>query len=187
MRRAVAFCRYRSNWWTQRAEMRDNVPAVLHEGLRAYALANADAETRLGDRWAARWRPLQDEAQDFMQQYPLYGGDGLAPMYGTNDEDEQVEPINADRNNEDREDHDDLDHDNHDIGQRNGGDLQPHGEDFRAHDADAQAHDDDDDNDSNNGDDQIDRRPRIVPRRIVELTIDEDEFADDYDFHNDDF
>ena len=88
MRRAIAFCHARSDWWRERAPAAAAEPAALQEGLRAYALAMADAETQLADLSTGRWRPLQDEAQEFMQQHPLYDDNGMIAMGGGADDDD---------------------------------------------------------------------------------------------------
>ena len=72
MRRAVVFCRNRSQWWHRQAQLQDvnDSPEVI-EGKRAYALAHANAETRLADRWEDRWMPLRAAAEEFMQNNPM--------------------------------------------------------------------------------------------------------------------
>ena len=72
MRRAVVFCRNRSQWWRDQAELQDTIdsPEIV-EGKRAYALANADAEARLADHWEQRWTPLQVAADEFMRNNPM--------------------------------------------------------------------------------------------------------------------
>ncbi|KAI0689949.1 hypothetical protein BC835DRAFT_1228821, partial [Cytidiella melzeri] len=67
MRRAVAFCHSRSQWWMDRAaNLEDDMPADVREGLCAYAFMKADAETQMGIRWANQWEPLQHRALEFM-------------------------------------------------------------------------------------------------------------------------
>ncbi|KAI0682283.1 hypothetical protein BC835DRAFT_1299983, partial [Cytidiella melzeri] len=49
MRRAVAFCHSRSQWWRDRAaNLEDNMPADVCKGFRAYALIDMDSPTETG-------------------------------------------------------------------------------------------------------------------------------------------
>lgn len=237
MRRAVVFCHARSQWWHQQAITVVNGPQELQEGRRAYAFAHADAETQLGNRWAERWRPLRDEAEEFMQRFPLYGDNGLAALYGQEDDDDEGGDGDEDQENG-PDDHRGGDHGLRHNGGDNGRNVydrrnpgQPNnGDDDQGHDNNneqnndegRQNHDEHGRNDgdqqqngdvgrANNGNDgdrtgvergpnrdngNVDQHPPAypptsasasVPRRIIELTVDEDEFADDFDFHIDEF
>ena len=238
MRRAVAFCHARSQWWYQQATTVIDGPQELQEGRRAYAFAHADAETLLGDRWAARWRPLREEAEEFMQRFPLYVDDGLAALYGQGDDDDNGGDDNGDqengpddrrddghglqhnggrehrnngqanenngRNHNDRRRNGDAGPANNDNNQRNNDNDQRNNYDDRRNSDNNRQNDDNHDRQNNNNDRMsiehgLDHdngnthqyphaRPiTSAPRRIVELTVDEDEFADDYDFHMDEF
>ena len=141
MRRSIAFCDWKARWWRDLAEQpRPDTPPEIREGIRAYALAHADAEARLATRWTQKWAPLRAKAREFMQNNPMIVLDGAeVPVAPEEDAD--------------------------------GDEVEGNDEDSR-----------DDNEDAPNLD------PALPAAPIVELELeDEDEYADDYDFHADDF
>ncbi|KAK7021774.1 hypothetical protein VNI00_017285 [Paramarasmius palmivorus] len=63
MRRAVAFCRWKSQWWQQQLERRTGIESCLIEGLHAYSLEHARTETARAELWEEKWAPLQKRVE----------------------------------------------------------------------------------------------------------------------------
>ena len=171
MRRAVVFCEWKSQWWREHAERpRPDLAVEVREGIQAYAFAHANAEARLASRWLEKWRPLLTKADEFMREYPMLVLDeGAAPA--------EAQAPNAGDGEGHGNDGDGLVNNGNGDGAADGegdGDDAADGEDDR-----------------DNGDDAIDPVGGGVPGPpvpIVELELDDvDDWADDYDFHADDF
>jgi hypothetical protein len=63
MRRSLAFCLWRAQWWTARAIHQTNIAAHLAEGQLAYAMEQKDAEEQRAIRWAAKWGDVRERAR----------------------------------------------------------------------------------------------------------------------------
>ena len=65
MRRVLVFLEWKSEWWVERQELREGLLRDLDEGLRAFAMGQADLQRRLAVRFREIWKgSLQDEATD---------------------------------------------------------------------------------------------------------------------------
>lgn len=165
MRRAVAFCHARSQWWRDLAQQDElEGAAEIREGRRAYALAHANAETRLANHWERRWEPLRVAAEEFMRNYLMLGA--------LNDDNaENVDEGNAVDANEDN------------AANANGNNAANANEDNAANA--------DEGNAANANDDAAAHVPdnmNAAPVPIVEIELEEEEdYADDYDFHADEY
>ncbi|KAJ7113743.1 hypothetical protein C8R43DRAFT_1138589 [Mycena crocata] len=62
MRRVIEFCVWKARWWMERQAARPAADAVLAEGLRAYALEQADREIEWSRRWAEKWSAVRARA-----------------------------------------------------------------------------------------------------------------------------
>jgi hypothetical protein len=62
MRRTVAFCVWKSQWWKERLDLRLDVSLALAEGLRAYALEQAEREREWAAQWADKWGAVRSRA-----------------------------------------------------------------------------------------------------------------------------
>ena len=69
MRRSLAFCLWRAQWWTARASYRTGIAAHIAEGQLAYAMEQKDAEEQRAIRWAAKWSAVQERARTVMQTH----------------------------------------------------------------------------------------------------------------------
>lgn len=67
MRRVLAFCQWKANWWDEEAERRSGVHPALQEGLRAYAKEQAATERRLAKVWEAKWSAIRARARSVLQ------------------------------------------------------------------------------------------------------------------------
>ncbi|KAJ7815837.1 hypothetical protein B0H13DRAFT_2242544 [Mycena leptocephala] len=67
MRRVLAYCVWKANWWGDRAEPtrapgRQPLTAELAEGLRAYSLEQRHRETQWTVQWGAKWAAVRARA-----------------------------------------------------------------------------------------------------------------------------
>ncbi|KAJ7660352.1 hypothetical protein DFH06DRAFT_988965 [Mycena polygramma] len=63
MRRTIEFCHWKQRWWLARAETRPDGSAQLQEGVRAYALEQANREERWAVTWSAKWSAVRARAE----------------------------------------------------------------------------------------------------------------------------
>ncbi|KAI0056878.1 hypothetical protein BV25DRAFT_1920621 [Artomyces pyxidatus] len=79
MRRVVAYCGWKSMWWTARGEMRD-VEALpeLQEGIRAYAAKQASILDRFAVQASMQWEELREAGEVFVEAHDD-DGTRLAP------------------------------------------------------------------------------------------------------------
>jgi hypothetical protein len=64
MRRVILFLRWKSKWWRSQEARRD-VDTTLHEGLKAYAIVQANLQDILAADFLAIWKkPLDDEGDE---------------------------------------------------------------------------------------------------------------------------
>uniref|UniRef100_A0A0W0G011 Uncharacterized protein n=1 Tax=Moniliophthora roreri TaxID=221103 RepID=A0A0W0G011_MONRR len=63
MRRAIAFCDWRTRWWKDQAAARVDVTPALAEGLHAYAREQVDIEREQATAWHITWHPLWQHVQ----------------------------------------------------------------------------------------------------------------------------
>ena len=78
MQRAVKYCRWLARWWEEQAVLRTDVSPALREGLVAYARKQAAAETKLGEKWEAKFKPVRIRAEQFLRTTYLSDIDKLA-------------------------------------------------------------------------------------------------------------
>ncbi|KAJ7866049.1 hypothetical protein B0H14DRAFT_3084255 [Mycena olivaceomarginata] len=62
MRRTVAFCVWKSQWWKEQLDLRLDVSPALAEGLRAYALEQAEREREWAAQWTDKWGAVRSRA-----------------------------------------------------------------------------------------------------------------------------
>ncbi|KAJ7892452.1 hypothetical protein B0H13DRAFT_1573647, partial [Mycena leptocephala] len=67
MRRVLAFCAWKANWWEARlVPVRDGgrgeISPALAEGLRAYALAQVARERKWESAWRRKWAAVRARA-----------------------------------------------------------------------------------------------------------------------------
>lgn len=55
MRRAIEFCKWKANWWAERQTARETGVPHLDEGIKSYALEQANIEQQRMVAWAAQW------------------------------------------------------------------------------------------------------------------------------------
>lgn len=190
MRQAVAYCEWKSRWWLELAGRVPERPHSAHdEGLRAYAFAHADAEQRLGQLWARKWLPLMEMADKFMQDFPMLplyrsvevqdaNGAVAAPNDGdaaaAADEDAPMDPAA---------------HENDAAAQMRQDDaILPGNEDHAPIDRRQNPHEANNRGPQRNPDVAAPAAPVLPDPPVIELELEEDdEYADDYFFHADDF
>jgi hypothetical protein len=70
MRRSVEFCRTMAKIWDARKDSRKDLPADSHiyEGIRAYAIEQADTERKRAATWMADWLKLQERAREVLDK-----------------------------------------------------------------------------------------------------------------------
>ncbi|KAF4568041.1 hypothetical protein EYR36_010049 [Pleurotus pulmonarius] len=66
MRRAIAYCRWKANYWANAETPRETLTTqedfVLREGVRAYARRQAEYERRRALQWEDKWRAIRERA-----------------------------------------------------------------------------------------------------------------------------
>ena len=67
MRRVLEFCKWKASWWVEQVSHREDLPAPLMEGLRAYAEEQAATERRIYSLWTAKWESARALAQPILQ------------------------------------------------------------------------------------------------------------------------
>jgi hypothetical protein len=67
MRRVLEFCHWKAAWWMEQVPLREDVSALLAEGLRAYAEEQADMERRIQAAWEAKWAAARELARPIIQ------------------------------------------------------------------------------------------------------------------------
>lgn len=67
MRRTIAYCRWQSQWWAERAVERQDLPSELQEGVAAYAWEHADLEERFARDLERRWDVIRRRAKEFIE------------------------------------------------------------------------------------------------------------------------
>ncbi|KAK6977452.1 CxC2 domain-containing protein [Favolaschia claudopus] len=63
MRRTLVFCGWKARWWQERANVEREVAPAVAEGMRAYALEQADREDRWESKWKAQWAAVRERAK----------------------------------------------------------------------------------------------------------------------------
>jgi len=70
MRRAIDFCRWKARWWEIRQDLRLNSLAPhVAEGIRAYALEQADVERKRALDWTVKWSKIRTRANDVLETH----------------------------------------------------------------------------------------------------------------------
>jgi hypothetical protein len=62
MRRVLEYCHWKAAWWMEQVPLREGVSGPLAEGLRAYAVEQADMEERVIVSWTAKWAGARELA-----------------------------------------------------------------------------------------------------------------------------
>lgn len=57
MRRTLAYCNWKQNWWRERLNRR-TIPTEVMDGVAAYALKQSDIWITLAESFASMWAPL---------------------------------------------------------------------------------------------------------------------------------
>lgn len=68
MRRALQFCWWRVQWWTQRGDEAAQQSGHLSEGVRAYAIEQSNTERRRAIHWASKWSAVRERAREVLTQ-----------------------------------------------------------------------------------------------------------------------
>ena len=61
MRRALVFLEWKSDWWLQRQGVRTGLTRELDEGLRAFAVGQADLQRHLAAHFREIWKGSLDD------------------------------------------------------------------------------------------------------------------------------
>jgi hypothetical protein len=69
MQRSVVFCAWKQKWWQDRAEPRPGVSVPLAEGLRVYALEQADREAGWNLGWTAKWSAVRERSAQVLKDH----------------------------------------------------------------------------------------------------------------------
>ncbi|KAJ7604326.1 hypothetical protein FB45DRAFT_769378 [Roridomyces roridus] len=67
MRRVLAFCQWKADWWDTQMTARSVGSEALAEGLRAYAAEQAARERHWHTAWEEKWRLVRQRARDTLQ------------------------------------------------------------------------------------------------------------------------
>lgn len=62
MRRSIQFGSWKARWWKEQTDRRTSLPVHLSEGITAYALQHAAAETQRIISWSTRWAAIRERA-----------------------------------------------------------------------------------------------------------------------------
>ena len=76
MRRVLVFLEWKSEWWLQWQGLRKGLPQDLDEGLKAFALGQADLQKRLASHFREIWRGSPDNGVDNPDDDDDDDGDG---------------------------------------------------------------------------------------------------------------
>ncbi|KAF8870760.1 hypothetical protein BD779DRAFT_1675256 [Infundibulicybe gibba] len=68
MRRALEFCWWKARWWTAQCERRHTGDSCIDEGLKAYAMQQAEIERRRGLWWEQQWNAIRVRARIVIDQ-----------------------------------------------------------------------------------------------------------------------
>ncbi|KAF8873403.1 hypothetical protein BD779DRAFT_1392011, partial [Infundibulicybe gibba] len=63
MRRALEFCWWKARWWTAQCDRRHTGDSCMDEGLKAYAMQQAEIERRRGLWWEQQWNAIRVRAR----------------------------------------------------------------------------------------------------------------------------
>jgi hypothetical protein len=63
MRRVLAFCEWKADWWMRQVPLRQGVTGPLAEGLNAYAAEQADMERWIHKAWSEKWSRARELAR----------------------------------------------------------------------------------------------------------------------------
>ena len=67
MRRAIEFCVWMASWWDSQKEKRVSLRPHVSEGVRAYALEQADSERRRSMEWSICWDNIRKRGRDVLE------------------------------------------------------------------------------------------------------------------------
>ncbi|KAF9543143.1 hypothetical protein CPC08DRAFT_649982 [Agrocybe pediades] len=96
MRRVLVYVEWKEKWWLQRLSPRPSTPRDLEEGVRGYALYQADIQKSFRILFRKLWElPLQDDVSPT---------DGMAEGDSDDDTDEEIERDNEMQDEDDDED-----------------------------------------------------------------------------------
>ena len=70
MRRALQFCWWKVQWWTQRGDIAATQSGHLSEGVRAYAIEQGNIEKRRAIQWASKWSAVRERAREVLAANP---------------------------------------------------------------------------------------------------------------------
>ncbi|KAG5222594.1 CxC2 domain-containing protein [Salix suchowensis] len=77
MRRAIAFCKWKAEYWDNAATTRCPDDIDLREGIRAYAYRQAANERRRASQWKDKWQAIREHARLVMNEQHGQIDDGL--------------------------------------------------------------------------------------------------------------
>lgn len=66
MGRAIAFTKWRADWWLKQIGLRQSVTAELRDGLQAYAREQSAIEKERAQVWEEEWVPVRVRARGVM-------------------------------------------------------------------------------------------------------------------------
>jgi len=111
MRRVLLFLEWKNEWWSQWQDLREGLSPELDEGLKAFAMGQADLQQRLAAHFQGIWKgPLDDRSTENLFTTDTSSNDVDNPEEEDDDDD------NGDDNDEDDSDDDNRDEFLEDLG-----------------------------------------------------------------------
>ena len=105
MRRVSVFLEWKSNWWLQRQELRKGLSRDLDEGMRAFAMGQADLQQRLAAHFREIWKgSLHDEAAE---NSTISNNEADDPQDDDEEDDDEEESDNEDNGGHGEDDEND--------------------------------------------------------------------------------
>ena len=105
MRRVSVFLEWKSNWWLQHQELRKGLSRDLDEGMRAFAMGQADLQQRLAAHFQEIWKgSLHDEAA---KNSTISNNDADDPQDDDEEDDDEEESDNEDNGGHGEDDEND--------------------------------------------------------------------------------
>jgi len=103
MRRTLVFLEWKSEWWLQQQGLREGLPRELDEGLRVFALGQANLQQRLAAHFQAIWKGSLEESIENSSHEGNFKNDVENPENDTEDDDDDEDEDNNYDNDDEHE------------------------------------------------------------------------------------